>query len=112
MRLKTGDQILVIAGKDKNKVSKVLKVYVETNKVLAEGVNIATKHMKKKQSGEQGRIVKIEKPIDASNVMLVCPFTQKRTRVGYIGKGKDKRRVSKKADKPLDNTYVDSKKKK
>jgi len=111
MKIKVGDTVSVIAGKDKSKTSKVLKTYTETNKVLLEGVNKVTKHIKGKQ-GEQGKIIKIEKPIDVSNVMLICPYTQKKTRIGYEGKGKEKRRVSKKAGKTLEDKIIDPKKKK
>jgi len=112
MKIKVGDLVSVISGKDKNKTGKVLKAYTEAKKVLVEGVNVITKHIKKSQSGEQGRIIKIEKSIDVSNVMLVCPFTQKRTRVGYTGNGKDKKRVSKKASKAIEDTVQETKKKK
>jgi len=112
MKIKIGDTVVVLSGKDKNKTGKVLKTYSKEGKILVDKVNIVTKHIKKSQSGEQGRIIKVEKSIDVSNVMLVCPLTQKRTRVGYQGKGKDKRRVSKVAGKALEDTHLDSKKKK
>ena len=111
MKIKVGDLVSIISGKDKNKTGKVLKTYNETHQILVEGINIATKHIKKSQSGEQGRIVKIEKAIDISNVMLICPFTQQRTRVVYTGTWKDKKRVSKKASKAIEDTIKDSKKK-
>jgi len=112
MKIKVGDLVSIISGKDKNKTGKVLKTYNETRQILVEGINIATKHIKKSQSGEQGRIVKIEKSIDVSNVMLICPFTQQRTRIGYTGNGKDKKRVSKKASKAIEDTIKETKKKK
>jgi large subunit ribosomal protein L24 len=113
MKIKLGDTVVVISGKDKNKTGEVLKTYTDENKISVKGVNIVTKNIKSKQSGEQGRQVKIEKPIDVSNVMLVCPITQKRTRIAYTGKGKDKRRVSIVAGKKvITDTHQDAKKKK
>jgi len=103
MKIKAGDNIVVISGKDRNKTGRVLKTYKEEHKVLVEGINIATKHIKKSSSGEQGRIIKLEKPFDVSNVMMICPITQKRTRIGYEGTGKDKRRISKKSNKAIED---------
>jgi large subunit ribosomal protein L24 len=111
MKIKVGDTVSVISGKDKFKTAKVLNTYVSKNKVLLEGINQVTKHIKGKQ-GEQGKIIKIEKPIDASNVMIICPYTQKKTRIGYEGKGKDKKRFSKKAGKALEDKIIEPKKKK
>lgn len=68
---------------DKGKKAKVLKVLTREEKVLVEGVNIVTKHVKK-MGTQKGQIVKFEKPIHVSSVMLVCPITGKPTRVGYV----------------------------
>ncbi|NDK07971.1 50S ribosomal protein L24 [Candidatus Gracilibacteria bacterium] len=106
MKIRVGDLVQVMSGKeaDKGKQAKVLKVIKEDNRVLLEGVNIATRHIKK-MGTTPGQIVKIEKPIDASCVMLVCPFTKKPTRLGVVSvleKGKSKNfRFSKKAVKEL-----------
>lgn len=104
MKIRTWDTVIVISGtrKNKGKIGKVLKVFPITHKIIVEGVNIATKHIKK-QGTTPGQIIKMEKAIDVSNVMLECPFTQKPTRVGYVmieEKGKTKKfRFSKKAVK-------------
>lgn len=82
MKLKTGDNVIVITGKDKGKTGKVMRVMKKTNKVVVEQVNFRTRHMKKTQT-RAGEIIKYEAPIDASNVMLVDPKTGKRTRIGY-----------------------------
>jgi large subunit ribosomal protein L24 len=74
---------MVIAGKDSGKKATVLKVLQASWKVMVEWVNIVTKHVKK-QGTTPGQIIKFEKAIDASNVMLVCPFTDKPTRIGFI----------------------------
>ncbi len=85
MKIRSWDTVKILSGKreDKGKEAKVLKVFTATNRVLVEGINIATKHIKK-MGTTQGQIVKIEKPIDASNVALVCPFTKLPTRVWYV----------------------------
>ena len=76
---------MVMSGKkdDKGKKSEVLKAYPNQNKIIVKDVNIATRHIKK-QGTTPGQIIQIERPIDVSNVMLICPFTDKPTRVGFI----------------------------
>ena len=71
MKIKKGDTVKVIAGKDKDKTGKVVSVDVKNNRVVVEGVNMITKHEKPSMSNQQGGIVNKEAPIDASNVMLV-----------------------------------------
>lgn len=102
LNIKTGDNVLVIAGKDKGKVAKVLSTSPKSNKVVVEGVNIATKHQKAKKQDEKSKIVKIEAPIDASNVMVVCPHCNKATRVGYKEVDGKKIRVCKHTGENLD----------
>ena len=79
MKIKKGDTVKVIAGKDKDKTGKVVSVDVN-NRVVVEGVNMITKHEKPSMSNQQGGIVNKEAPIDASNVMLVVKGVP--TRVG------------------------------
>lgn len=85
MKIRSWDMVKILSGKreDKGKEAKVLKVFPATNRVLVEWVNIATKHVKK-MGTTPWQIVKIEKAIDASNVVLVCPFTKLPTRIGYV----------------------------
>lgn len=82
MKIRLGDNVVVISGtrKNKGKTGKVLRVFPVTGKVLVEGINIATKHIKK-QGTNPGQIIKMEKAIDVSNVMLECPITKKPTRI-------------------------------
>ena len=102
MKIRAGDTVQVMSGKEKDRGARaeVEKVFNDKNKVLVKGVNIVTRHIKK-MGGNPGQIVKFEKPIASSAVMLVCPFTDKPTRVGYVNieeKGKSKKfRFSKKA---------------
>ena len=85
MKIRTWDKVVVMSGKEKDRwqKSEVLKVFLQTNKVLVKDVNVVTRHLKK-QWTNPGQIIKMEKAIDASNVMLICPFTDKPTRVGYV----------------------------
>lgn len=83
MKIRKGDKVLVISGKDKTKEWKVLKVLTKTGKVIVEWVNLVTRNYKKMWT-TPGQSVKKESPIDISNVMLVCPFTSKPTRVWFV----------------------------
>ena len=85
MKIRKWDKVQIMSGKQNDRwtQSEVLKVFKDKNKLLIKDVNIVTKHIKKSWT-QQGQIVKIEKPIDASNVMLVCPFTNKPTRVWFV----------------------------
>ncbi|WP_143232544.1 50S ribosomal protein L24 [Alicyclobacillus vulcanalis] len=83
MRVKTGDKVVVIAGKDKSKQGRILKVYPKEGRVVVEGVNIVKRHTKPNPQHPEGGIVEKEAPIHVSNVMLVDPKTGEPTRVGY-----------------------------
>lgn len=72
-KLKKGDQVKLIAGKDKGKTGTVLKVDRENGRVVVDGLNIVKKAMKPRSQGEKGSIVEIEAPIHISNVMIMCP---------------------------------------
>ncbi|MCR5633378.1 MAG: 50S ribosomal protein L24 [Eubacterium sp.] len=92
-KIKKGDLVKVIAGKDKDKEGKVLAVDVKNHKVLVEGVNKVFKHTKPSYQNQQGGIVEKEAPIDISNVMYL--YKGQTVRVGFQGTGKDKKRVAK-----------------
>lgn len=72
MKLKTGDKVVVIAGKDAGKESRIARVFPEKNKILVEGVNTAKRHTKPTGRTMQGGIVDRDMPIDVSNVMILC----------------------------------------
>lgn len=102
VHVKTGDTVVVLSGKDKGKQGKVLQVSPKEGKVIVEGVNVVTKHVKPRKYGETGGIVKAEGALYACKVALVCPHTNKPTRIGHqIVDGK-KVRISKKSGKPID----------
>ena len=96
MNIKKDDKVVVLSGKDKGKEGKILSADPKAMKVIVEGVNVATKHQKPRKQGEEGGIIKVETPIYAAKVQLVCPKCGKATRVGHkLADGK-KVRVCKK----------------
>jgi len=82
-KIKKGDTVIVVRGKDRGKVGEVLKVLKEENRVLVKGVNIVKKHVKAIPNVREGGIYEMEAPIHVSNVMLLCPKCNKPTRVGF-----------------------------
>ncbi len=93
MKLKKGDTVKVIAGKDKGKTGTILMTMKDMNQVVIEGVNVATKHQKSKTARSQGQIIEKSMPIDASNVALM--EGDKTVRIGYVfeGEGDKKKKV-------------------
>ncbi|MCL2923371.1 MAG: 50S ribosomal protein L24 [Trichodesmium sp. MAG_R04] len=83
LHVKKGDTIQVIAGKDKGKVSEILKVLPKVSKVIVKDANIITKHVKPQQEGESGKIVTTEAPIHSSNVMLYSTKQKVASRICY-----------------------------
>ena len=100
--VKKGDTVVVIAGKEKGKTAKVLEVSPKSNKVLVENVNVVTKHQKQKSQEEKGGIIKKSAPIEASNVMVICPDCGKATRVAHKEVDGKKVRICKKCGASLD----------
>lgn len=95
MVVKKGDTVIVISGNYKGKQGTVLKVNTKDNRVVVEGVNVVSRHTRPSQANPDGGIIKKEAPIDASNVMLVDPKTNKPTRVHFEEKDGKKVRVAK-----------------
>lgn len=96
MFLKTGDQVRVIAGKDKGKEGAVKATLAKSDRVVVEGINMVKKHQKPNNEYPQGGIVDVEAPIHVSNVMLIDPSSKKPTRVGFKVQDGKKVRVAKK----------------
>jgi len=98
MKIKTGDNVKVISGKDKGKTGKIIQVLKnnETNQhfVVVEGVNMRKKHLRAAKS-EKGRTIELAAPMHISNVMLIDPESQKPTRVGFKKEGEKKQRIAK-----------------
>ena len=100
MKIKKGDMVKVIAGKDKNKEGKVISINKKDNKVLVEGIKMVTKHAKPSMANQQGGIIHQEGPIDASNVMFL--HKGKATRVGFKMDGDKKVRYAKSTGDVID----------
>ena len=99
-KLRKGDTVRVITGKDKDKEGKILSIDRKNNKVLVEGVGMVSKHMKPNAANQTGGIVQKEAPIDASNVMYV--HKGKTTRLGYKLEGNSKVRIAKTTGEVID----------
>ena len=83
MNVKKNDTVVVITGKDKGTKGKVIACYPKTGRVTVEGVNTVTKHQKARNAMQPGGIIHKEMPVDASNVMVVCPKCGKATRISH-----------------------------
>ena len=101
MNIRKDDKVVVISGKDKGKQGKVLVADPKAGKVIVEGVSVAAKHQKPRKQGEQGGIIKMETPIYACKVMVVCPKCGKATRVAHKIEDGKKVRVCKKCGAEL-----------
>jgi large subunit ribosomal protein L24 len=112
MKLKTGDTVVIITGKDRGKTGKIMRVMKKTARIVVEKINIKKKHIKKTQS-RAGEIISFEAPIHVSNVMLVDPKSGKRSRIGYkrLEDGK-KIRIAKNSGTTLDEKVKTPKSKK
>ena len=97
VHVKTNDTVVILSGKDKGKKGKVLEVSPTEGKVIVEGLNMVTKHVKPRRMGESGGIVKAEAPLYACKVQLVCPKCDKATRLAHkVLENGTKERVCKK----------------
>lgn len=99
--IRKDDQVVVITGKDKGKIGKVLKVLRDESRVLVEKVNVVKRHSKPSAKNRHGGIIEKEASIHLSNVMLLDPKSREKTRVGVQVKGDKKVRVSKKSNEVL-----------
>ncbi len=102
MKVKKNDTVLVLTGKDAGKTAKVLVALPKDNKVIVDGVNVQKKHKKARSAQEVSSIQNQSGPVDASNVMVVCPVCNKATRVAYKVEGDKKARICKKCGALLD----------
>ena len=98
LKIKTGDTVKIIAGEEKGKEGKVLRVDREKNRAIVEGLNLVKKHTKPNAQNPQGGIVEQEASIHISNLSLIDPKTKKATRVGFEVKDGKKVRISKKSN--------------
>jgi len=101
LKVKKGDKVVVITGRDKGKSGEILKVLRAENRVVVQGVNMAQRHQRQSMQ-QEGGIVNKELAIHVSNVALIDPKTQKPTRVGYKMDGERKIRVARRSGEALD----------
>jgi len=100
-KLRQGDKVVVLAGKDVGKEGTITRVITDRGTVIVEGVNLAKRHQRPTKSTMQGGIIDKDMPIPMSNVAIVCPSCNGPSRVGYRIEGGEKRRVCKKCNKDL-----------
>jgi large subunit ribosomal protein L24 len=102
-RIRKGDTVVVISGRERGKTGKVMSVDLRAGKVVVEKLNIIKRHTKPNQKAKQGGILEREAPLQISNVMFFCPVTQKPTRVGIRAQADGRRvRFSKKSNETLE----------
>ena len=102
MKLKKGDNVKVVLGKDKGKIAKIEKVFSKIGKVLVTGVNQYKRHLKGRSQSQPSEIVTIIKPLPLQNVAFVCPHCKLQTRVGYkIEKDNNKIKICRKCGKKV-----------
>ncbi|MDP2705116.1 MAG: 50S ribosomal protein L24 [Patescibacteria group bacterium] len=102
MKIKKGDNVIIISGKDKGKTGKVTRAFPKEGSVVVAGANIKKRHRKARKSGEKGQIIEKSLPIPVSNVMFVDPKTSKPSRIGKKKVGDKWLRISKKSQTVLD----------
>ena len=83
MKIKKGDKVKIMAGKDKGKEGKVLQIFADTNKASIEGLNLLLKHLRPRKQGEKGQRIEFPAPLSIANLALICPSCGKATRVSY-----------------------------
>lgn len=101
MKLRKGDNVKVLSGKDRGKTGKVLHAYPEESKVLVEGINLFKKHRRPRKQGEKGEIVTVSRPLSAAKVAIVCRSCGKTTRIGVRIEGEKRARHCKKCGAEL-----------
>ena len=101
MKLKKGDMVVVVSGKDKGKRGKIERVFPKSNKIAIPEINIYKRHVKARDQKNPGGIIDVVRPLSVSNVMFVCPKCKLPTRVGYTITPKGKKRMCKKCKQTL-----------
>ena len=101
MKIKKGDNVIIIAGKDKGKKGKVVRVLPKMNKVIVEGANMSKKHQRARQTNEKGSMIDIAMPLNVSNVMILDPKSGEASRVGKKKVGDKMVRIAKKSNQEI-----------
>jgi len=101
MKLKKGDKVKIMVGKDRGKEAAVEKTWAKVGKVAVAGVNMYKRHSKPRAEGQKGSIVEFSRPLPVANVALICPKCKEVTRVGYKLTAKEKVRICRKCDQEI-----------
>lgn len=102
MKIKKNDNVLVIKGKDRGKKGKVARVLSAANKIVVAGANMIKRHQRPRKAGEKGKTISVESPLNAANVVLVCPKCGAPARVGYKAmESGEKARICKKCKEEI-----------
>lgn len=101
MKIRKDDNVIVIAGKEKGKKGKVVRVLTQENKVVVEGLNISKKSQRPRRSGEKGQVISVAMPINVSNVMVLDPKTGKGSRIGKKKVGDKMVRIARKSNQEI-----------
>lgn len=101
MKLKKGDQVKIVTGKDAGKSGKIEKVFSKEGKVIVSGLNQYKRHMKGRLPGQKSEIITITKPLSIANIALICPKCKKQTRVGFKSLKDEKIKICKKCNEEI-----------
>lgn len=101
MKYKKGDNIIVTVGKDKGRRGKIEKVLPTKNRVLVPGVNMYKRHAKKRDEKNPGGIIDFSRPLPVSNISLICPKCNQKSRIGYLITKQEKIRICKKCEQQI-----------
>lgn len=96
MRIRKGDNVIMLSGKNRGKSGKVLSVFPKSDKVIVEGLNMIKKHQRAKKQGQVGQIIHKERAVHVSIIQLICPKCGASTRTGHLIQGNNKARICKK----------------
>jgi len=103
MKIKKGDKVKILKGRDRGKTGKVQNVSSEKNKLTIDGLNLSVKHARPRKQGEKGQRIQYPAPMDVANVMIICPKCSKPSRMGYkILEDKKKVRLCRKCKEVID----------
>lgn len=101
VKIKKGDEVIMLNGKDKGKKGKVLKIIKKSNRVIVEGLNLVKKNLKPKKQGEKGEIISMPRSVNISNVAIFCSRCNKGVRVGFRLSGDQKMRICRKCQETI-----------
>ncbi len=101
MKIRKGDTVHIVLGKDKGKTGKVTKIGLKEGKVTIDGMNLYKRHVKARSQNQKSEIVTLSRPLPVSNIALLCPKCKKITRVGYSMVNKEKVRICKKCKEAI-----------